>query len=750
MSPLAMLVRLGKDAADQRLSASRTLNPRSVTDVATVFKRATSLQHAGRLLGLDSPRQFVCVAEGLSVSVISATMPAEADASLIIGMLGDDLCDATPVAFCASLFDAYVSVLVSPTDATTFELPVSATDLDTLAGPPDDQGVRADPSIARLSFDAGGAAPMACAVRLFCPLPVGVPIPANLKLDHRDDAFAQACPVYEVWRAGMYHAVTHNDGFSISEGNTLVVGTEIDKAGFGQLPIAQEVRPTVELLRPGAEHTAQIRAYWKTVRDDAHLRLGHQHPDVDTAAAGGGGGTRGDGTLAMDVATAFATALKDNAAPVSLKDKDTIEGNKLHAAAIRLLFARVGKDEATGEDITIVPPLTEGGEKLFGMSATRAAGEHKQLVEETLAELQSPSGMQNTSNAAITLKSDDFFGHFGQTIRTSTWLTDSINAPNSNPKSYLSLLAFAPRTIGSLQYQQMKESDNLHSVQLAAEEHATKRVAKSTELCLELDVKSRDACLSTIANFRASYLPFVGAEAYEKSILGKGLQALAALCLDHHGKTFFATCDTIPQVPFNVLTTGDDYLRHLTTIASRTVLRRAVVEGKAVAPGPYLSARSFVDALLEPLKLAIMRNHPGTLREVPYAFNKWFPSGTEEAADKGPKKREAASADTRSSKTSKKEDDPNGPISKGFLAWTGKGNPKHLPIFWPDKKTGEPARLCVFFCSRGCVCKFRQCSMHHPKKLTDLPADQRKQLEKEISVTQGLDFAPGHGPAGAS
>jgi hypothetical protein len=748
MSHLASLVRLGKDSADQRLSASRVLTPRSVADVAALFHRSTSIHHAGRILGIDAPRQFAFVGDDLTISVISAPVPSSTDPAVILAMLGDDLFDATPVAFCSSLFDAYASVLVSPTDATTYELPVSSTDLDTLAGPPDAHGNRADPSIARLLFDAGGAAPLAGAVRLFCPLPTGVSIPSSLRLDTADDAFTAACPVFEVWRKGMYHAVLHNDGKSISQGDTLLVGTDIDTAGFGALPIAQDVSPTLELLRPGCSQAAQMRAYWKMIRDDAHLCLGDAHAEADTIVAPGGLGTCGTDTIVTDMATAFATALKDGGTSVSLKDKDTLEGNKLNAAAIRLLFARVEKDGATGDDKTVVPFLTESAEKLFTMSMTRASAEHKQIAEESYAELQSPTGMQITSNAAITLKPDDFFGHFGHTIRNSVWLTDSINSPNSNLKTHLSLLAFAPRKVGSLHYQQMKDADELHSVQLAVEEHSTRRVAKSTELCLDLEVSSRESVVSTCANFRASFLPFIGAEAYQKSILGEGLQALAALCLDQQGRNFFATCSTLPQVPFNALVIGDDYLRHLTMIASRTVLRRGVIDAKAISPQPFLQAKSLLDALLEPLKMVILRNNPGPFRDVPYGLTKWFTPESDQKAETETKKRGTTTNDNRTTKATKVEGDHSGPMSKGFLVWSGKGNPKQLQIFWP--KNGEPARLCVFFISRGCYCKHRNCTMHHPRSFGAIPEDARRQLEKEVSVTEGLEFAPGQGPAGTS
>ena len=333
-SPTAKLLRLGRDCADQRFSASRVGSvdaTMSYADTRALFKSSTSQATTARLLGKHS--QFLFASADLSVQVLSDVSPSPTDPDQLIGMLGDHLFDAVPVTLDAALFDGFAAVLASPADATAFELPASSTDMDQLEGPPNGQGAREPGSIARLQFDAGGQAPLAVALRAFFPVPPGVAIPSALRLDARHDEFAAACPIFEPWRCGTLNAIQHNAGKSITTGVVLVVGTEVDTAGFGQRPILDEVCPTMTPLLPSSSRAQQARGSWATIRDGAHMRMGLQHPEAAADPPQNNGGGGGGAIDYVRMSTAFGNALKDSTS--SLKDKDTLEAAQDRAATIQ-------------------------------------------------------------------------------------------------------------------------------------------------------------------------------------------------------------------------------------------------------------------------------------------------------------------------------------------------------------------------------------------------------------------------------
>ena len=364
--------------------------------------------------------------------------------------------------------------------------------------------------------------------------------------------------------------------------------------------------------------------------------------------------------------------------------------------------------------------------------------------------------MLQTFNANITFDGADMFGHFDHAVRNCLYASDTLNSPNTNPKTHLSMLSYCPRRVGSVTYKKLQDDDATYQAQLAADDDKSHRAPKSTELTLDVVVTSKEVVEKTPANRRAVYSPYVTAAEYDKSILGLGFQSFTMLALDRQGQKFLTTCDGYPQAYAGWLTAMDDWSRYMFQIANQTPLRRAVIEGKPISPDVFAGTDSYLDALQQPIKMAIMQNSIEHFRTIPYFLTKWFPSSLKEATTDvtdGAKKRAAAAVtpDGRTPKTTKI--DPaamEAARAKGFLIWKGRDLPKSLPVFYP-KNDGQAARLCGFFITKGCYCRFQnKCNMHHPPGYMSMPAAARKQLDDHVTKTNGLEYVAGQGPAGAS
>ena len=84
---------------------------------------------------------------------------------------------------------------------------------------------------------------------------------------------------------------------------------------------------------------------------------------------------------------------------------------------------------------------------------------------------------------------------------------------------------------------------------------------------------------------------------------------------------------------------------------------------------------------------------------------------------------------------------------RGFLKWSNPRMPSNRVAFTNDK--GKQELLCWGFACQNLFCRFgTDCRRHHVVKYSDLPKDAQQQLAKEVSITDGLSFAPGQGPPG--
>jgi len=473
---------------------------------------------------------------------------------------------------------------------------------------------------------------------------------------------------------------------------------------------------------------------WAVQRKQAFLRLGDQLPDP--ALGGGAGGSPTSGLAE------FADAIKDLAKPSSLKDQETLSNGLSQQAGLQLVFFRIDEEDDGAKKV--VPAKTlPSAEKTFKMSASRVTPEHQRLHEENLVDLQSTANMEKTVNANITHAKHELTSFASQLIRDDEWTTDSLDSPNCKPAAALGSLFFVPPKTNSIRHNQVLDNERLLLQQLKADEHSSKRVTRSSELCIDNSLEADRDILSMCSNTRAGCATFISSTDCDKSKVGVFLHDLCKIIQSKPGRIFFSTHRS-QEVLFTMAVAVDDCLRHVSNFANRTTICQAVVDDKDIDTDVFDDLDTCADMLLSPIRSAINRNAPGDLAKPSCGSMKFL--GNKQVQED--KRRQPNQDRNDRAEVPKVASGDNGPITGGFLVWKGTGEPPALDVKW-KKTDGSTAEICTPFVCQGAVCPNRRCPKQHVFNPRSMPEDKRKQLAKQVSSTPHSECAPGFEPAGA-
>lgn len=747
------LVRLGRDHSDQRFSATREHSTSSSLQATSLFRSSTTSNQYARITFSDPLRQYLLVDNDGIIQVLTSVVTSPTDPDTMLAMMGDHMVRAVPVKLASSVFESFISVLCTPTTALELSLPTSTTALDTLQAPPGPDGTRAPMGIDDLHFPAPGeaAAPVAIALPLVVPVAPGTIFPADgLSLQGFSNEFRSAHPELEVWRAGTLHAFEHNAKSSISKGTTLLMGNEIDSAGFGyrRESIVQSVAAPVTGLMPGPP-CSHIQHHFDRVVREAHHRTGtllfRNNDDVTNPQTSDAQSPQ----KATNLESALTAALSAQKPALSLKDQEALAEANLQQAAWRLFLA--GPPSDSGSSVVALPDLEPAAARLFTLSQQNFAVHFGRLATATLNSLKRRSS-DSTLNANITIQPSDCFGPWLLNLRHFRVLATSLNSDPSKISSYLTALSFAPRRVDSHAYRQAQRDDAERGFLLLAGETSSKLGKTSTTLPSDFSIESLDDVRSTVANLRAICLMFVASEVWERSYLCRALMNLHELLYSAQATDFRRQFPRHPTFYFNCIALFHDMLVGFFERAVDPTLRNAVVDGRSIATSAYSTVTigpsgTIEQHLLPPLRLAFRR---GMLAELGYrcgAFDYLYGTRSHPPEDRSlPGKRPGGALPDSGGKEMKRSP----ACDKGFLVWSGTGTPPNLAVFYPRSDTKKSERICLSFISKGLACTRVGCRQHHPTSFLKLPADAQSALKKEVEKHTGLAFDAGVLPAGTT
>jgi len=748
MSTAARLIAAGKAHSKPWISVSKTAAPTSYLDARKLWApRITDAVRAQHLT--QAAPQFLFPAEDGKIVVFTCVRDSAEEEHKVLGVIGDDVFDTQHVTIHEDTMKGAIAGPVSPTDANVFEIPISTTMTDMLSTPPDpdDNNSRTLHAVATLDF-GGATACKVGAVQAFLPVPVGQELPPDLEWAKTYPQLTADWPEFEVWRKLVAYLCSKNGGVSLSRGDKILLGNEIDPAGFQGATILHDIAPefTAVIMGPLKE---EVQKSWALELENVFLRLGDKLSMLPPVPAGGGPGVGGGGGSPNNGIAEFTEALTNMVKPASLKDQEAVSNGISQQAGLGAMPAHVGKDDDANAETSVTAKILPAAAKLFKMSANRVTSEHQKLHEENLVALQSADNMGKTINADITHCKQDLTSFFSQAIRDNDWTNDSLDSPNCKPKLALNSIVFGCRRTDSIQCTQLLDDDQLFLKQIASDEHASKRAARTSEPAVDVSLDTDHDMLALSSNIRSHCTAFVSEKDCDESFAGVFLRKVGLIMASQQGRVFFATHRS-REVIFAIAVAVDDFFQHLSKFANRSTLRQSATDDKEIDVDVFAQVSSCSDFLLTPIQGAIQRNAPGDLSKPSFGCNMFCGRNNNNNNNHGnDDKRRGANPDRGDRNKLPKQSGPDGgPITKGFLVWSGDGAPPSLDIKW-KKSDGVMAAICTPFVCRGAFCPNRQCPQHHVFNPKSMPEDKRKQSAKQVSSAPHLECVPGFAPAGA-
>jgi hypothetical protein len=351
--------------------------------------------------------------------------------------------------------------------------------------------------------------------------------------------------------------------------------------------------------------------------------------------------------------------------------------------------------------------------------------------------------------------------NFTSALRTAKWLHTTYVRQPEKIKRHLSIVAFATPNTSSYMFKQRIQAEETIQIQEMLQEHSNKMLKKSTELYTGGDLGTAQAIQEMVANFYMIMNLLI--HRFNESELWKSISAEHEKAIKSDaGRQFFRRFDLEKQIHLNVIGDIQDILSAFTVLGTHSQLRDAVAAGTTIDPATLEEPINHSCLVTTNFNTLLKRGSPAGLDHVP-VFADVFPqlelnkNKKDHATDLGIKKQANKEKPTpdqqrgrdaiKMQRNEKPGDTTNQQQSvelqkKGFLVWSGQGEPPECPVRIKLKNMATKERICTSFISQGAACKYgRKCQHVHLVHLKVLNDAEKAKMDEFVNTTQGLAYA---------
>jgi len=678
---------------------------------------------------------------------------SESDSMLF--SLGRDLnLSPFPVSVEASFWNGFASVLVEQGQADRMELHYN------LVKSLEDTNLAAK----KISLGNTEATVRFGVLPFVLPLPRGLVLPDSLPFGQSYESVALASyPLLGTWTKAMTHLAAYNGHNSLHNGPLLKEDDMPPDSFFGGFNLAERML-SATTIRPQHEFYTEYSSYFTkhaitTFRD--YGRYLTTRPGYDDDSDSPTMQTQPDaGGSPNSVVEIVKELIKNNGSKPSLSDQATLDEASDLAITWRIFGA------APGTNALVLPDLHPTMLHVLKAPSAAAAARHFRPLFEQY-EAKEHNGSESMLGRMINFHASEFDGLFGTLVRTFRFSSQSLSADPDSASAKLSALAFLSPRNSAVRRDYVQHAE-MQVLQETLGEDKSKREKKATALCLDGKVSTQQALIELAANVMAVYgcgykTNTTEDSCFKQSHMATKIKEWFNVVSGREANLFFQRSASQPQVFLHFVENLNELLRGGYTIATNPIYRQAVKDktplDKTVFDTHFGAWATGLNDLRREVRMGVPS--PTTLRIPTFAVHFSSLRLADEHVTKKQKTSTAggqptatAKSDHPTHKSDRAPDKDKVHISKeeqdklkqrGFLKWTGTRMPSVRIPFSNDK--GKHELLCWGFACQGAFCHFGNgCRRHHVAKYSDLPKDAQNQLAKEVTVTEGLTFAPGQGP----
>jgi hypothetical protein len=195
----------------------------------------------------------------------------------------------------------------------------------------------------------------------------------------------------------------------------------------------------------------------------------------------------------------------------------------------------------------------------------------------------------------------------------------------------------------------------------------------------------------------------------------------------------------------------NNVFRQLVTLARDPTVGEAVKNNQVVATQNFTAIEDILEQLLVPLSCALVQGNASLLMNQSPGFRRFHPAAKDMDQHRRqslpPSPDQPPTCKQKTQSVQERTPSPSTATERGFLTWTGAGNPPNIQTLF--KLGNKNERLCQHFACKGFRCtNGRTCPQHHVDGIMKVPENQRKQIIEKIKKTQGYSFVVGCEPPG--
>jgi hypothetical protein len=430
------------------------------------------------------------------------------------------------------------------------------------------------------------------------------------------------------------------------------------------------------------------------------------------------------------------------------------------------MCARLDKDpDHPGKQIVVVPEPTELLKKITKATSNTTARSH--LVEEVAIAALAARQSNDRLQSAATINRDMIDSAFTSALRTASFMTVAYIRQPDQISRLLNIATFATPSNDSIVFRQRVMAESTLHVQELVQEHASKKAKRATDLYCGGDISTDHSLQEMLANFFLIMNLLV--DSFPASELWKSLSVHEDHIRSEPGREFFRRFAKQLQVPLNVCADLQDILASFAILGTHASLRDAAASGTPIEPLVYEKVQNHALTISANFGTQIMRGTATGYDHIP-PFANHFPQlklntdvnggavSTSSNTQPTPKKTNSETANSgkggpnpkqpKNDKTSPSKDSTfdaqkfEANKGKGFLIWTGEGNPPacSVRVQGPGKKGKE--RLCSAFMSQGAACRFgNSCHFVHLASPKNLSEEDKAKLDEFVNDHPQLTYA---------
>ena len=674
------------------------------------------------------------------------------DEDFVLASASDALGQATPVRLTSELFLASFTSLVRQGDVVSSSLSHIDAAPDTISGPPDDNGVSAEPSMARLHWPDSqddSDSPQIAAFNLLFPVPPGLAVQASFPMKDPiypdDPAFA----TLKAWQHAFCYAIEHNDGHSVTMGGPLFDPASFDgDNSFSNLPIKDNLLPTPGDFRTlcSMEHSRQhdlVSDNIKALTNGVYYLAGVTVPQAAVAP--------GTGVPPKIEVTAV----------IEPREHSTKADKEQHAHAQSVIAKWEIAFGSLDSDTGVFTPAvaSESFKDILRQSnktiALRNMQEHTETA--TRAALSSDTKLA----AYVCLEPEHITSGFLTCIRNFQVFTDFPMTALPKFQTNFSLANLLPLEKASIVYQRVCIDE---VQQLFRGEYTTADTKDQARGSLYFGrLSSVDDTIKMCANFMTLFKHFF--PTFAASLCYKHMKEFIDLLLTAPVKKWLDTFETAnPAIPHNIMQEMVLIVGSFFKVGNHPDNVRAYTSGEHLPATAFMPAKLACEGTQRRLLDVVTISRPGVYADPPtelvtFLSGKSSPgSGLKRSADTNSTDAKKSKSAIKDKPTNKSKPTPkSGPKgshpddTKGILLWAGEGpTPKFTNIRAKKTLTSQKAeQLCTFYMTQGWHCNRADCPRPHITSLNQLEDGPRKKLIDFVaSPTNLYSWAPGKGPQG--